>query len=68
MALTTDVDEAMQKIEDLRDASFNLHKYLMGHEMTLMEQMEDLLKEVEMQYNQLCTVTIEFSQQQYPFT
>lgn len=46
-----EVDEALRELRDLTHA---LSDYLMGQEMIIIEQFEDVLKEFERNYIELC--------------
>jgi hypothetical protein len=56
------VDDAVQK---LRDSTESLSKFLMGAEMVLVEQFEEVIKEFERNYTELCTFISEFGQSSF---
>jgi hypothetical protein len=56
------VDEALQS---LRDQTEELCKYLMGAEMVLVEQFEEVIKEFERNYTELCNFITESGQSSF---
>ncbi len=52
-------------IMELRKAVKTLTNYLMAQEMMVVEQFEDVVKEVEQNYTQLCSTSVEVSRQSF---
>ncbi|KAI8800945.1 hypothetical protein BJ742DRAFT_839578 [Cladochytrium replicatum] len=56
---TREVEEALKLLKDQTQA---LSDVLMGHEMTLVEQFEDVAKEFERNYTEMCGAIVELGQ------
>jgi hypothetical protein len=59
---TKEVDDAIKR---LRDGAQELSNFLMGAEMFIVEQFEEVLKEFERNYLELCSACNEFGQSSF---
>ncbi len=57
-----EVDEALQTMREITES---LSKFLMGAEMVIVEQFEDIIKEFERNYTELCNFISESGQSSF---
>lgn len=61
LADTHNPKDAANLVDTLKKEVRSLYNFLMAQEMTLVEQFEDVVKEVEQNYSQLCSTTLDLT-------